>query len=227
MPSSFLSHLHLNGSAFIRKLNLIMDIVTILLCLLIESILYFWFLFLAIDMFEVNDTSSWRWLCMVTEREKLLSSVFERTVAMTSACAGFFSFRVINCQQKCWWSIYFSLISVFWRILENLHQYSDGVNRNFFAKNFIESRNLTWISFFVSFLPTRQHTFSTVISAIIEALRQLIRPQDYWGIWHVCPTTASGTIISFCSPIWVGNDNKWKVRCIRDILWENLWNKRM
>lgn len=32
-----------------------MDIQTILLCLLIESILYFWFLFLAIDMFEVND----------------------------------------------------------------------------------------------------------------------------------------------------------------------------
>lgn len=28
---------------------------TILLCILIESILYFWFLFLAIDMFEVND----------------------------------------------------------------------------------------------------------------------------------------------------------------------------
>lgn len=153
--------------------------------------------------------------CRVSSREPLL---WRQPVLV------FFSFRVINCQQKCWWSIYFSLISVFWRILENLHQYSDDVNRNFFAKNFIESRNLTWISFFVSFLPTRQHTFSTVISAIIEALRQLIRPQDYWGIWHVCPTTASGTIISFCSPIWVGNDNKWKVRCIRDILWENLWN---
>lgn len=32
-----------------------MDTMTVLLCLLIESILYFWLLFLAIDMFEVND----------------------------------------------------------------------------------------------------------------------------------------------------------------------------
>lgn len=32
-----------------------MDIMTILLCTLIESILYFWFIFLTIDMFEVND----------------------------------------------------------------------------------------------------------------------------------------------------------------------------
>lgn len=31
---------------------------TILLCLLVESILYFWFLFLAIDLFEVIDLRS-------------------------------------------------------------------------------------------------------------------------------------------------------------------------
>lgn len=65
-----------------------MDIQTILLCLLIESILYFWFLFLAIDMFEVND---------------IASVVFERTVSMTSAfsvpCAGVFCY-FSDCQQN-------------------------------------------------------------------------------------------------------------------------------
>lgn len=33
-----------------------MDFTTVLLWIMIESILYFWFIFLTIDMFEVNDT---------------------------------------------------------------------------------------------------------------------------------------------------------------------------
>lgn len=33
-----------------------MDFTTVLLWIMIEAILYFWFIFLTIDMFEVNDT---------------------------------------------------------------------------------------------------------------------------------------------------------------------------
>lgn len=73
-----------------------MDTMTVLLCLLIESILYFWLLFLAIDMFEVNDMM----VGLASDRnlfeEWLTSFGGERTVAMTSA---FFESFVIYCQQ--------------------------------------------------------------------------------------------------------------------------------
>lgn len=159
---------------------------TVLLCLLIESILYFWLLFLAIDMFEVNDMTvglasdrnllKSGWLLSV-EREPLLwrqpflkalwfivNKFYRwagavRSVYVLSACFEIWGFR--------------------WK-----SQFRENNCVECF-KNLIETKLFSLISIWPEFhfpssslllLSDRLHTYSTVINAITEAHHQLIQP---------------------------------------------------
>lgn len=137
----FLSNLHLNELAFIRKFakkfppfNLISRIsinMTILLCLLVESILYFWFLFLAIDLFEVIDLWS--------------RAGWYRTVPMTSSLS-----------QLC--LLFFPIFSVNKSRLRSDYQLRSRVRRSK-CRKIREFRELTKADLNFNFLTVQQATY--------------------------------------------------------------------
>lgn len=158
----------------------VMDFTTVLIWIIIEVVLHFWFIFLSIDVFEVNDMTinlslqfPWR-QCQMNFFSLVRVTIVEWKILTVDRINNRSSFWVISVYQ--YWVYLFGICFLLFFPFDSSSSF-DPNTINFYINSF---RIFIFILSFFFLLSTfnRQLTFSTEINSIV-AFHQLIQQVDF------------------------------------------------